>query len=261
QALALGNGTALRISKEIISQKFTGQELLVRTMLSDSATADVIARFRAELPRSESIESVRFIEARAARCYWQAWSDVPIRWPHKNERRIPEHWKRFGSRISPLTLSPRLAANPPNAILNYLYAILEAEARLAASAMGLDSGIGFLHADAPNRDSLACDLMEVCRPHVDAFVLNWLQSEPFRRSDFWEDRNGNCRLISALAIKLSETADTWQRLVSPVAEYCAQELWASISKPASRLARILLASRLTQAHRRAVKGSEVRIAN
>src|SRR2546430_4652480 len=58
QALALGNGTALIISKEIISQKFTGQELLVRTMLSDSATADVIARFRAELPRSESIESV-----------------------------------------------------------------------------------------------------------------------------------------------------------------------------------------------------------
>src|SRR5437667_392060 len=53
QSLSLGNGTALRISKELISQKLTGQELLVRTMLSDSATADVIARFRAELPRSE----------------------------------------------------------------------------------------------------------------------------------------------------------------------------------------------------------------
>src|SRR5271169_2386874 len=40
QALALGNGTALKISEKIISQKLVGQELLVRNMLYDSATAD-----------------------------------------------------------------------------------------------------------------------------------------------------------------------------------------------------------------------------
>jgi hypothetical protein len=87
-----------------------------------------------------------------------AWSDVPILWPRKDERRVPEHWKRFGSRISPLSHSPRLAANPPNALLNFLYGILESEARLSAVAMGLDPAIGFLHVDTPNRDSLACDL-------------------------------------------------------------------------------------------------------
>jgi hypothetical protein len=112
---------------------------------------------------------------------------------------------------------------------------------------------------APSRDSLACDLMEVCRPRgVDAFVLNWLQSEPLRKSDFWEDRNGNCRLISSLAIRLSETAETWRKLVAPVAEYVAQELWNSISRPASQQR---FASRLTQAHRRAVKGSIVPAVN
>jgi hypothetical protein len=63
--------------------------------------------------------------------------------------------------------------------------------------------------------------MEVCRPKVDAFVLNWPQSEPFRKSDFWEDRNGNCRIGSPLAIKLSETSDTWRRPAAPVAEYVA----------------------------------------
>ena len=42
-----------------------------------------------------------------------------------------------------------------------------AESRLAAVAMGLDPGIGLLHVDAPNRDSLACDLMEPVRPSVD----------------------------------------------------------------------------------------------
>jgi CRISPR-associated endonuclease Cas1 len=224
QALALGNGTALKISQELISQKLAGQELLVRDMLHDSATADAIARFRVVLPNAESIDRLRLIEAQAAKAYWQAWSDVPIRWPRKDERRVPEHWKRFGSRISPVTHSPRLASSPPNALLNLLYALLESESRLSAAAMGLDPGLGCLHMDTANRDSLACDIMEPIRPKCDAFVLNWLQSEPLRRSDFWEDRNGNCRIASSLAIKLCETSDTWRRLVAPLAEYVAQEL-------------------------------------
>ncbi len=113
-------------------------------------------------------------------------------------------------------------------------------------------GIGCLHVDTPNRDSLACDIMEPTRPKCDAFVLHWLQSEPLRRSDFWEDRNGNCRIASSLAIKLCETSDTWRRLVAPVAEYVAQELWSSISKPASTPARRLIATRLTQRNKREV---------
>ncbi len=257
QALALGNGTALKISKELISQKLAGQELLVRDMLHDSAKADAIARFRDELPNAKSIEVVRLIEAQAARCYWQSWSDVQICWPRKDERRVPEHWKRFGSRISPLTHSPRLASSPPNALLNLLYALLESESRLSAAAMGLDPGIGCLHVDTPNRDSLACDIMEPIRPKCDAFVLHWLQSEPLRRSDFWEDRNGNCRIASSLAIKLCETSDTWRRLVAPVAEYVAQALWASISRPPSTVGRQVIATRLTQRNKREVKGSEV----
>ena len=50
QALALGNGTALKISKELISQKLAGQELLARDVIHDPATADAIARFRDKLP-------------------------------------------------------------------------------------------------------------------------------------------------------------------------------------------------------------------
>jgi CRISPR-associated endonuclease Cas1 len=257
QSLALGNGTALKISQELISRKLAGQELLVRDMLHNSGTADAIARFRDELPSAETIEVVRLIESQAARAYWQEWSDIPILWPRKDERRVPENWKRFGSRISPLTHSPRLASNPPNALLNLLYSVLESESTLAASAMGLMPEIGLLHADTPNRNSLSCDLMEVCRPKVDAFVLNWLQNEPLRKSDFWEDRNGNCRLVSALAIKLAQTSDTWRKLVAPIGELVAQALWASISRPPSTPAGQGVATRLTQRNKRGVKGSNV----
>jgi CRISP-associated protein Cas1 len=54
-------------------------------------------------------------------------------------------------------------------MLNYLYAILESEARIAALKMGLDPGIGFKHADLRGRDSLACDLMEAVCPKVDSY--------------------------------------------------------------------------------------------
>jgi hypothetical protein len=100
--------------------------------------------------------------------------------------------------------------------------------------------------------------MEICRPRgVDAFVLNWLQSEPLRKSDFWEDRNGNCRIASSLATKLCETSGVWRKQVAPVAEYVAQELWAPVSKPTStsNVTRQLIATRLTQRNKREAKGA------
>src|SRR5205823_12681620 len=117
--------------------------------------------------------------------------------------------------------SPRLAANPANAMLNYLYALLESEARLAAAALGLDPGIRVLHVDTSARDSLACDLMDAIRPQVDAYVLDWVLSQPLRREWFLEQRNGNCRLMAPFAIRLTETASVWARAIGPVAEWVA----------------------------------------
>jgi hypothetical protein len=112
------------------------------------------------------------LSADSAKCEpWDSWHKLPVTFPPVDLRRVPDHWQSFGSRQSPLTNSPRLAANPPNAILNYLYAVLESEARLALAALGMDPGIGFLHNDSRKRDSLACDLMQPVRPQVDEFVL------------------------------------------------------------------------------------------
>jgi hypothetical protein len=136
-------------------------------------------------------------------------------------------------------------------MLNYLYAVLEAEARLAAAAMGLDPGIGLLHVDTDARDSLACDLMEPVRPQVDAYLLDWLTREPLCRAWFSEQPDGNCRLLGSLAVRLSETARTWGRAVAPIAEWIACELWSTTVKKPTRLGP---ATRLTQAHKREAKG-------
>ena len=102
---------------------------------------------------------------------------------------------------------------------------MEAEARLAAATLGLDPGLGVLHADTIARDNLACDLMEPIRPLVDAYVLKWLASEPLRREWFFETRSGNCRLMDSFAERLGQTAPTWARAVAPIAERVAQMMW------------------------------------
>ncbi len=133
QSLSHSSGAALRIARELISQKLAAQERVARYKLLDSKTADTIARFETELPRAESITTIRLIESQAARAYWSAWSTLPINFPKKDLSRIPDHWRSFSARVSCLSGSPRLAANPPNAILNYLYALLESESRFAGA--------------------------------------------------------------------------------------------------------------------------------
>jgi CRISPR-associated endonuclease Cas1 len=251
QALAGQSGTALYIARELIDRKLAGQERVARYKLLATQTADTIARYRRELALADSPESIRQVESQAAAAYWAAWRTLPINFPKKDEPRLPAHWRTFGTRVSPLTGSPRLAVNPPNAILNYLYAVLESECRLSLSALGLDPGLGVLHVDTPARDSLACDLMEVVRPQVDAYLLDWITRETLKREWFLEQRDGNCRLMAQLAVKLSETAPTWNRAVAPLAEWVAGTLWSGRRKPSSGVS---LPTRLTQNHKREAKG-------
>jgi len=254
QALASQSETSLQISRELIDKKLAGQESVARHKLLAAENAETIHRHRAELAEADTPEKIRLVESRAASAYWAAWRNLSIKFPMKHEARVPDHWRVFGARISPLTGSPRTAVNPPNAILNYLYALLESESRLAAAALGLDPGLGVLHVDTPGRDSLACDLMEPVRPHVDAFVLDWITRDILKREWFFEQRDGNCRLMATLVERLSETAPTWGRAVAPYAEWVADALWTSIRKPSRNEPK--MPTRLTQRRRSEGRGKD-----
>ena len=252
QALAHSSGAALPIARELIGRKLAGQEHVARNKLRDTATALAIARFRSAVATAQTIPEVRLLESQGAAAYWHAWHDLPIIFPKNDLSRVPEHWRTFGTRKSQLTGSPRLATNPANAMLNYLYAVLESEASLAASVLGLDPGLGFIHVDTPARDSLACDLMEAVRPKVDAYVLDWAMSQPLKREWFFEQRDGNCRLMASFVIRLSETAPMWRHAVAPVAEWVARTLW---SNPRGLPRQVAPPTRLTQRHKREAKGA------
>jgi CRISPR-associated endonuclease Cas1 len=251
QSLAHVSGKAVHISRELISQKLQGQEQIIRETIRDASTANVIASVRSLLSTAKTVQEVRQLESQAAQAYWSTWHRRSVNFPVSDLRHIPEHWRRFGSRKSPLTGSPRLAVNPTNAMLNYMYALLESEARLAASAVGLDPGIGFLHVDTDARDSLACDLMEPVRPQVDLFLLNWIMKEPLKREWFFERGDGLCRLTAAFAERLSESAPAWRQHVSPITEWVSRVLWSTFKNHGRRIAP---PTYLTQSRRREAKG-------
>jgi CRISPR-associated endonuclease Cas1 len=251
QSLAHHSGVAVQIARRLISEKLEGQERIARDVLRDLAVARTIASFRGSLESAKSTQDIRQIESQAAQAYWSLWRDLPVNFPTADLNRVPEHWKSFGTRKSPITGSPRLAVNPANSALNLLYALLESEARLAAAAAGLDPGIGFLHVDTDARDSLACDLMEVCRPHVDAFLLQWIMSQPLKRDWFFEQRDGSCRLMAPFAVRLCGSAPAWRQLLAPITDWVSRVLWSTVRHNGRRTP---APTHLSQSNRREAKG-------
>ena len=254
QALAISNGVGLEISRRLIDAKMQGQERVLREHLNCQQTANVVARFRNNLDSVESFDAIRNLEANAAASYFREWRDLPVTWPKADLKKVPEHWRSVGSRQSPLTGGPRLAVTPAHAILNYCFALLQAETRLALAALGLDVGLGVgLHTDTANRDSLALDVLEPVRPQVEAWLLDWIASEPLRRADFFETATGNVRLMAPMCAKLSETTPVWKKLISPWAEYVARTLWAGTRSGRTRNS--VPPTRLTQQRRTEANGN------
>lgn len=94
---------------------------------------------------------------------------------------------------------------------------------MAARVMGLDPGIGILHADLPGRPSFACDLMEAIRPNVDSHVLDILAG-PLRKREFTEDARGVVRCLAPFTHRLAEAMPAYGVALAPVVEHVAELL-------------------------------------
>ena len=154
--------------------------------------------------RAETFDELRAAEGPAGKQYWRAWEGLPVRFEAKKLPKVPEHWLRFNRRRSTLSEGNRKAIDPPNALLNYLFGILESEAHLAGMQLGFNPYIGLMHADYPFRPTLAMDLMEPLRPHVELQVLRFVEERTFTADEFFETREGVCRLVPPLTTEVTE---------------------------------------------------------
>lgn len=224
QVLAAGNDVGLTIVRHLLDLKLLRQAENAVRFFDARAVADTIESLRVTLDDAPTVGACRQVEAASAAAYFSAWTAHPaaaVRFATTDARRVPSHWLApYRGRRSPLAggTANRKAAVPTNAILNYLYAVAEAECRMAAAAVGLDPGLGVLHLDARDRDSMALDLIEPVRPVVERAVLRILAERTFRRIDFGEVSDGTCRVLSPLSHVLAETALEWKAVVAPAAE-------------------------------------------
>jgi CRISPR-associated endonuclease Cas1 len=150
-----------------------------------------------------SMDELRLVEARAAYAYFAAWRMLPLRWKGTGRKPIPPEWHYVVARPSTVGYNNRHATHPVNAMLNYAYAVLESQVRIATVSEGFDPTIGYLHTSRHGRVALVYDLMEPLRPWVDGLLLSFVASRTFSPSDFVLGVNGVCRLHPQLSRQIA----------------------------------------------------------
>jgi CRISPR/Cas system-associated endonuclease Cas1 len=92
---------------------------------------------------------------------------------------------------------------------------------LATLAVGLDPGLGVLHADLRGRANFVLDLIEAARPLAERHVLRMINSQALPWRDFDEDSRGVVRVLPPLTRRLAEAMPGFAATLSPVVERVA----------------------------------------
>ena len=169
---------------------------------------------RAEIALSElrnnsakSVGELLAIEGNVAQGYFYAWRALDLKWKSTKAYPIPDEWCKYFSRSSLFKerqrIANRNATHPVNAMLNYVYGMLENRVRVEVIAEGHDPNIGVMHnRNLADRHSFVFDRMEPLRPVADRTVLNLVKTETFSGADFQIQSNGVVRLNPELARRL-----------------------------------------------------------
>ncbi len=174
-------------SRQIVRAKLRGQQRLLRQ--AQGARADLrkplgdalatLQRTLDRLPAASDRDSVRGLEGAGAAAYFRGYTALfaPALGFEARRRRPPP--------------------DPVNACLSLGYTLLQGQAEQACWAAGLDPMVGFLHLPLHGRASLACDLVEPWRAHVDEWVWQQFRERLLRPEHFGRDGAGACLMGKA----------------------------------------------------------------
>lgn len=159
-----------------------------------------------------SVEALRGLEGSAAAVFFRAYGTL-----------LPSNAEFTGRNRRP----PR---DPVNAALSLGYALLHSDALRALAQAGLDPLLGFLHEPSYNRESLACDLVEIARPRIDRLVWRLFAEQQLRPEMFSRDDVAVLLRKSARAVFFSayEQSAGWhrrwfRRAARQLAQACAED--------------------------------------
>jgi CRISP-associated protein Cas1 len=147
------------------------------------ATANRLSANLVDVRAGQNVDQLRGFEGEAAASYFAAFNDL-----------LNQADPAF--RFTKRTRHP--PADPMNALLSFVYALLTHDARSACEAAGLDASVGFLHRDRPGRPGLALDLMEEFRPFLaDRLVCSLINRRQVAPSGFHQLEVGSVRMDDA----------------------------------------------------------------
>ena len=179
------------IARQIIQTKLERSKTLLDWL--KTRYSDVDYDFTAEedrLVRAATIPEIIRAEARIAGQYWKQIIKI-----------IPDKYEFITRQYAD---TPFGAGDIVNCMLNYGYALLEAECLRAIHASGLDPHVGFLHEMKMGSNSLAYDMQEPFRFLIDLAIISIIEKGLMEKSDFIRTENYNLRLRPSGAKKLIE---------------------------------------------------------
>lgn len=186
----------LELAKKFVEAKFVRSRILLEWLKSRNSKVDYdFSNEEERLEKANTIKDIMLAEARVGRIYWGEFVKA---FPKKYE---------FDKRQYSDT--PYGASDKINCMLNYGYAILEAECLRAINIVGLDPHVGFLHEMKIGSKSLAYDLQEPFRFLIDLAVISVIEKKKMEDRDFIRTENYNLRLRPSGAKKLIEEISLW----------------------------------------------------
>lgn len=162
------NGMAAKISNSIaVLRRSLHDNPSLREDSQIAAVVDSLKAGISSIYAADSLETVLGVEGSCAKAYFSVFGKLLT-----------------NSEISFSSRSKRPPLDPVNAVLSFLYSLYTNEYAAALETVGLDSYIGFYHSLRSGRASLACDLVEETRCHVERFTLTLFNLGILKQSDF-----------------------------------------------------------------------------
>ncbi len=135
---------------------------------------------------ADSLETILGIEGNCAKIYFSVFG------------------KLFTGSVKFDYRSKRPPLDPVNAVLSFVYTLYTNEFAAALETVGLDGCFGFFHQLRSGRSSLACDLVEETRCHVDRFTLTMFNLGILNDGDFelkptgavWLNNDGRKKVLT-----------------------------------------------------------------
>ena len=195
QADAASSPVGVEIARYLLGTKVDGQARNLDLIPDNERGRDAIYHWQQQIRDASTLDELLEAEREAAAAHWACWAGTRLQIRTPRPGSDPQPLETGWPTSQPAHEQPARRHHTVNAILNYLYAILESEPRshVSPSVSSIpDLGSGPPTTAPATRSHLPQGSRATKR---DRYVLKLIGSRTFTRKDIGETSRGICRLL------------------------------------------------------------------